>query len=174
VAIGAWLAQRQTLSATLLLVLVLHVCFFPFIWGNKTLLAASRGIPSILPNGAFYGGSQGPAIARGNDKVVPAWLPEPDAVLLQHQYLREKHLPLWNPYQSYGAPLAADMQSQAYYPLFLLFALDPGPRTCNLFILVRFLLTGLFTYLYLRLFLPFVPSIAGGIACMLSGYYVLF
>ena len=33
---------------------------------------------------------------------------------------------------------------------------------------------GLCTYLYLRLFLPFVPALAGGIACMLSGYYILF
>jgi hypothetical protein len=174
VAVGAWLARRQILSAALLLILVLHLAFFPFIWGHKTLLAGSRGVSSIMPNGAFYGGNQGPSFARGNDKVVPAWLPEPDAVLIRHQYFQEKHLPLWNPYQSYGAPLAAGMQSQSYYPLFLLFALDPGPRTCNFFILSRFLLTGLCAYLYLRLFLPFVPSIAGGIACMLSGYYILF
>src|SRR5208282_4441923 len=81
---------------------------------------------------------------------------------------------LWNPYVSYGTPLAANMQSQPFNPLFVLFALHPGPRTYNFFILARFLLTGLGTYLYLRLFLPFVPSIAGGIACMLSGYYILF
>ena len=198
-AVVGWLGKRQTLSAVLLLILALHLCFFPFIWGNKTLLAASRGVSSVMPDGAFYGGSQGPAtargndkvaplqahqflhydislpaIARGNDKVAPAWLPEPDAALIRDQYLHEKHLPLWNPYLSYGAPLAADMQSQAFYPLYLLFALDPGPRTCNFFILGRFLLTGLFTYLYLRLFQPFAPSIAGGIACMLSGYYILF
>ncbi len=172
--VGAWLAKRQTLSAALLLILALHLAFFPFIWGNKTLLAASRGIASVMPKGAFYGGGQGPSFSRGNDKVVPAWLPEPDAVLIHDQYLHERHLPLWNPYQSYGAPLAAGMQSQPYYPLFLLFALDPGPRTCNFYILARFFFTGLFTYLYLRLFLPFVPSIAGGIACMLSGYYILF
>jgi hypothetical protein len=73
VAIGAWLAQRQTFSATLLLVLALHLCFFPFIWGNKTLLTASRGpIPSIMPNGAWYGGSQGPTFSRGNDMAPPA------------------------------------------------------------------------------------------------------
>jgi hypothetical protein len=66
------------------------------------------------------------------------------------------------------------MQSQPFSPLFLLFALDPGPRTFNFFVLIRFFLTGLCTYLYLRLFLPFVPSIAGGIACMLSGYYIFF
>ena len=66
------------------------------------------------------------------------------------------------------------MQSQPFNPLFILFALEPGPRTFNFFILARFLLMGLCTYLYLRFFLPFVPSIAGGIACMLSGYYILF
>jgi hypothetical protein len=175
VEIGAWLAKRQTLSATLLLVLALHLCFFPFIWGNKTLLTASRGpIPSIMPNGAWYGGSQGPTFSRGNDMGASGWLLEPDAALIHHEYFHENRLPLWNPYQSYGAPLAANMQSQPFNPLFLLFALHPGPRTYNFFILARFFLVGLCTYLYLRLFLPFAPSLAGGIACMLSGYYILF
>jgi hypothetical protein len=174
-AVSAWLAKRQTLSAALLLILALHLAFFPFIWGNKTLLAGSRGvIASIMPNGAWYGGSQGPAFDRGNDMDAAAWLPEPYGALIHHQYFGEKRLPLWNPYQSYGAPFAANMQSQPFYPLFVLFALNPGPRTFNFFILARFLLTGLSMYLYLRLFLPFVPSIAGGIACMLSGYYILF
>jgi hypothetical protein len=173
--VGAWLAKRQTLSAALLLILALHLAFFPFIWGNKTLLTASRGpIPSIMPNGAWHGGSQGPTFSRGNDMGASGWLQEPDAALVHHEYFREKHLPLWNPYQSYGAPLAANMQSQPFSPLFLLFALDPGPRTFNFYVLTRFLLAGLCTYLYLRLFLPFVPSLTGGIACMLSGYYILF
>lgn len=171
----AWLSRHQTLSASLILILVLHVCFFPFIWADKTLLAASCCItPSIMPTGAWYGNQQGPHIARGNDMGAAGWLLEPDAALVHHQYFREKHLPLWNPYQSYGAPLAANMQSQPFSPLFFLLALDPGPRTFNLFVLARFLFAGLCTYLYLRLFLPFVPSVAGGIACMLSGYYLLF
>ena len=170
-----WLSKHETLFATLMLVLALHLCFFPFIWGNKTLLAASRGdIPSIMPNGAWYGQNQGPAIYRGNDPAASAWVLEPWAALVHHQYFSEKGIPLWNPYQSYGTPLAANMQSQPFYPLFMLFALHPGPRTYNAFILCRFLIAGLCAYLYLRLFLPFAPSIAGGIACMLSGYYILF
>jgi len=173
--VGVWLAKRQTFSAALLLILALHLCFFPFIWGNKTLLTASRGpIPSIMPNGAWYGDSHGPAFSRGNDMGASGWLLEADAASIHHQYFRERHLPLWNPYQSYGAPLAADMQSQPFSPLFALYSLNPGPRTYNFFILLRFLLTGICAYLYLHLFLPFVPSIAGGIACMLSGYYILF
>jgi hypothetical protein len=175
VEIGPWLAKRQTLSATLLLILALHLCFLPFIWGNRTFLTSSRGpIPSIMPNGAWYGGSQGPTFSRGNDMGASGWLTEPDAALVHYQYFHEKRLPLWNPYQSYGAPLAANMQSQPFNPLFFLFAMNPGPRTYNFFILARFLLTGLCAYFYLRLFLPFVSSLAGGMACMLSGYYILF
>ena len=173
--IGEWLVKRQTLSATLLLVLVLDICFFPFIWAGKTLLTSSRGpIPSVMPNGAWYGGGEGPSFSRGNDMGASGWLLEPDAVLIHYEYLRERHLPLWNPYQSYGAPLAANMQSQPFNPLFVLLSMAPGPRTYNLFILARFLMAGLCTYFYLRLFFPFVPSLAGGIACMLSGYFVLF
>jgi len=70
--VGAWLGKRQTLAAVLLLILALHLCFFPFIWGNKTLLAGSRGVPSVMPSSAFYGGSQGPAIYRGVDMGASA------------------------------------------------------------------------------------------------------
>jgi hypothetical protein len=174
VEVGAWLAKRQTLSAALLLVLALHLCFFPFIWGDQTLLAGSRGVTSVMPGGAFYGGSRGPSIYRGNDMGASAWMTEADAPLVRHQYLNEKNAPLWNPYQAYGAPLAANMQSQPFNPLYILFTLHPGPRTYNLFILCRFLIAGLCAYLYLRLFLPFAPSLAGGLVCMLSGYHILF
>ncbi len=167
-------STRQTLSAALLLLLALHLCFFPFIWGDKTLLAGSRGVTSVMPTGAFYGGSQGPSIYRGNDMGASSWVTEAGAPLLRHQYLDEKNAPLWNPYQAYGAPLAANMQSQPFNPLYILFALHPGPGTYNLFVLCRLLIAGLCAYLYLRLFLPFAPSLAGGLVCMLSGYHILF
>jgi hypothetical protein len=172
--IGASLVKRQTLSAALLLILALHLCFFPFIWEDKTLLAGSRGVPSVMPDGALYGGSQGPAIYRGNDMGASAWVMEAYAPLVRHQLFAEKNPPLWNPYQAYGAPFAANMQSQPFNPLYVLFALRPGPRAYNLFILCRFLIAGLCAYLYLRLFLSFAPSLAGGLVCMLSGYNILF
>ncbi len=40
--------------------------------------------------------------------------------------------------------------------------------------LFRLFLAGFCAYLYLRLFLTFAPALAGGIVCMLSGYYLLF
>lgn len=169
------LRKHQTLSATLLLFAVLSVCFFPFIWGNKTLLAVSSGgVPGIVPSGAWYGRDQAiPVNYRGHDMGAAGWVLEAYPPLIHHQYFTEKRLPLWNPYQAYGTPLAAAMQTQPFSPLNLLFALHPGPRTLNFFVLTRLLLAGLFTYLYLRLFLPFSPSLAGGITYMLSGYFIL-
>jgi len=41
-----------------------------------------------------------------------------------------------------------------FNPLFVLFSMAPGPRAYNLFVSPAFLLAGLCTYLYLRLFLP--------------------
>ncbi len=119
--IAAWLTAHQTLSAALALGLLLNLCFFPFIWGDRTLLASSRitpNVPSIIPNGAFFGPQQGPSIRRANDDGAAAWVLEADAPLVRQQYLAEKNLPLWNPYESYGAPLAANMQSQPFNPLY--------------------------------------------------------
>jgi len=174
---ATWLAAHQVLSAAMALGLLLNLCFFPFIWGNRTLLASARStpyVPSVMPNGAFYGPLQGPSIRRANDDGAAAWVLEADAPLVRHQYLAENNAPLWNPYQSYGTPLAANMQSQPFNPLYMLFALHPTPPTFNIFVLFRLFFAGFCAYLYLRLFLTFAPALAGGLVCMLSGYYLLF
>ena len=42
----AWLSKHQTLAAALFFILILHLCFFPFIWGNENLLAAGEACPA--------------------------------------------------------------------------------------------------------------------------------
>jgi hypothetical protein len=93
-------------------------------------------VTSIMPNGAFYGGAKVPPSTeatiwarrlladRGGCPVGPPSVYFP------------KDMPLWNPYQAYGAPLAANMQSQPFSPLYLLFALHPGPRALQFLHLV--------------------------------------
>lgn len=169
-----WLSKHETFAAVLVLSLLLNICFFPFLWSNATLLAGSRGVGSVMPDGAWYGQKQGPAISRANDMGAASWVLEASAPLVRYQYRDEKVLPLWNPYQKYGAPLAANMQSQPFQPLYILFAMNPGSRKYALFILARLLIAGLCAYWYLRLFLDFAASLAGGIAFMLSGYFILF
>ena len=108
------------------------------------------------------------------DMGAAASFSEPLFKVLGDEYTHERLAPLWNPYQSYGTPLAANMQSEAYYPLAIALALHLTPTTYSWFILLRLLIAGICAYLYLRMFVCFEGALAGGIANMLAGYYVLY
>jgi hypothetical protein len=137
-------------------------------------MASSKDAPSIMPSGAWAGPPSGFRFARALDSGGGGFLGEPNLPLLRYQYFHERVAPLWNPYQGYGAPLAANQQSQPFYPLTLALLLHIGPRTYNWFLLSRLFLAGIASYLYLRLFVSFWSGITGGITSMLAGYYVLF
>src|SRR5581483_2202516 len=160
-------------AATVLLI-ILNICFFPCIWGNKTLLASSQDAPSILPTGAWAGLAAATRFPKTLDNGGPAFLAEPWLALTHYQYVHERVFPLWNPYQGFGHPLAANQEAQPFYPLTLAVMLHVSPRTYNWFILSRLLLAGICCYLYLRFFVSFWPAVAGGVTSMLAGYYVLF
>ena len=170
-----YLSRHQTTSAALILLLILHVVFFPFIWGDSTFLASARDNPSIVGYGAWAGPHTPPSpFYRSLDLAAPSSQTEAWAGLIHYLYGTEKTVPLWNPYQAYGAPLAANMQAQPFNPIYLIFALHPTPRTYNLFILLRLFVAGFFTYLFLRFFVSFTPSCAGAASCMLATYYLLY
>ncbi len=165
---------RESVRAALILLFILNVAFLPCIWGNRTLLASARDAASIMPDGAWAGTHETPAFPKTLDEGVPGYMTEPWFKLIGHQYLTEKNAPLWNPYQAFGMPLAANMESQPFYPLTIALSFDLTPRTYNWYILLRLFIAGFCMYLYLRLFVGLLPALAGGITAMLAGYYVLF
>jgi hypothetical protein len=160
--------------AAIILLFLLNLCFFPCISGKKTFLESSRDAPSILFRGAWAGDAENPRFLKVLDPGAPAWHQEALLKLIQHQYFAEKNFPLWNPSQGYGQPLAANMQSQPFYPLMLALSLRVTPKTYNWFIVLRLFFAGFFAYWYARLFLSFFAAVAAGIGCMLAGYYILF
>jgi hypothetical protein len=166
--------RTENFQAIALLIGVLHIPFFPCIWGNRTLMASAQDAPSITGSGAWYGPPGGSRFSRTLDNGGGGFLGEPNLLLLRHQYFHEWVAPLWNPYQGYGSPLAADQQSQPFYPLTLALLLHIGPRSYNWFLLFRLFLAGIGSYFYLRYFVSFWAGIAGGITSMLAGYYILF
>jgi hypothetical protein len=168
------LARREGCCAALILLLILNVLFFPFLWGQRSMLDSAQLCPSVLSRGSWSGK---PAYLRWSktlDGAAAAWFFEPSLALTGHEYLRDKTIPLWNPYQAYGAPFAANMQSQPFYPLTMLLSLHVTPYTYNLFILSRLFITGIFAFFYLRIFVSFIPALTGAIAAMLGGYYIFF
>ncbi len=172
VASNVW--RQESCRAALVLAFLLHACFFQCLWGGRTLLESAQDAPSILFRGAWAGKPVKEPFLKVLDPGAPAWQTEPWFALIRKQYLEEKTLPLWNPYQGFGQPLAANMQSQPFYPLTFALAAHLTPKLYNWYILLRLFIAGFCAYLYLRLFLSFYPALAGGITSMLAGYYVLY
>jgi len=168
------LMAREGCHAALILIFILNILFFPCIWGHKSMLDSAQLCPSIMPRGSWSGQPVQMGWAKTLDGAAAAWFFEPSLAVIGDEYLKDRTLPLWNPYQAYGAPFAANMQSQPFYPLTILLSLHLTPFTYNLFILGRLFFAGIFAYFYLRLFVGFVPALAGGIAAMLGGYYILY
>lgn len=168
------LIAREGCRAALLLILILNLLFFPCIWGHKSMLDSAQLCASILPSGAWSGQRVPMGWAKTLDGAAAAWFFEPSLALTGDEYLKDRTIPLWNPYQAYGAPLAANMQSQPFSPLTILLTLQLTPFTYNLFVLSRLFITGIFAFLLFRLYVVFVPAITGAIAAMLGGYYILY
>lgn len=163
--------RGETWIAAGVLLLILNAVFFPFLWGKKTLLASSVA-PSILPTGPLY--SSPVRSTRLLDPGSPAWQFEPSFALTHREYLSENNVPLWNPYRAFGTPFAATMQPQPFYPLTILASLDPGPRTLDIFYVLRIFLAGLFAYLFFRFFFSFFPALSGAVSLMLCGYFMVY
>jgi hypothetical protein len=158
--------------AALLLFLILNVAFFSALWGDRTLMTSASETRSILDRGAMGAGPV-PVLPRTQDPGAPGWQFEP-GLMFTHNEFRAGRLPLWNPYVGYGAPWAAGMLSQPFFPLTALAALHPSPQTMDWFLVMRLWFAGIFTYFFLRFLVGFFGAIAGGIAFMLTGYFVLF
>ena len=166
--------RGESFRAAAILIGILNICFLPCIWGNKSLLESAQSSPSIMPTGAWAGPAVALKFGKTLDTGAGAFFAEPNLPLLRYQYFHERVAPLWDPYQAYGHPLAANQQSQPFYPLTLALLLHITPKTYNWFLLSRLFLAGIASYFYLRFFVSFWPGIAGGVTSMLSGYYLLF
>jgi hypothetical protein len=138
------------------------------------MLESARGQPTVLPQGAWAGKPLAVPFPKMLDTGAVAWQTEAYLGLIREEYLKEHTVPLWNPYQAYGTPLAANMHSQPFYPLTMALVLRLNPHTYNWFIFLRLFIAGFCAYLYIRFFVSFLPAVAGGITSMLGGYYVLF
>ena len=68
-----------------------------------------------------------------------------------HRDLVQHDVPLWNPYQGIGTPLAANMQSAVFDPLLLLWHLHPTPLTQDLSFLLGLVLIGAAAYFAARM-----------------------
>lgn len=92
-------------------------------------------LPGSVPNKAQY-----PDTLR---QLYP-WKTLTTALLKKYQ------LPLWNPYNFSGAPLAANFQSAVFYPLNIFYFIFPQVWAWTILVILQPLLAAVFTFLYCR------------------------
>ncbi len=166
--------RRDAGRLALVLALLQAIVYAPFLFGDRALMMASHDVASLYPQGSLPAPLRDAPLTDVERTLdySPGWQFEPDVAI--ERRLELKHLPMWNPYQGYGTPLAAAMQPQPFYPLTFLAGLVLNPITWNWFLVIRLFIAGLFSALYLRLFCSFLPSLAAGIAGMYTTYFGLY
>jgi hypothetical protein len=164
---------RSNLLGVAILFVIVNLTFFPFIWGDRTLQESSNQAPSLYN----VGSRQQPVpvvAARDVDPGAAAWYQEPTFAVEHRIIFEQKEPPIWNPYASYGTPLAADAESQPYTPFTWIPITWSNARAYDIFVALRIFVGAAFAFLFLRLFLQFVPALVGAVAFLFSGYYWYF
>lgn len=103
-----------------------------------------------------------------NETILPS-------AYLENHYLRRFQFQLWNPYSGLGRPYNADMHSYTFFLPIYLFKLFPSLIMYDLFLLLRFFISGFFLFLLLRLYrCQFWIAIAGASFYMFNSYFHAF
>jgi len=107
------------------------------------------------------------------DLATPSFYEMPMNKTVGNMYSKGE-LPLWNPYQGCGTPLAAQYSTRVFFPYQILEDISPF-WLWDYFMLGRLLVAAFFTYLFLRLLGVSAPcSFLGGTLYSLSGSFVWF
>ena len=154
---------------------IVVVAFSPVLVGGKTLSSAGVGRAPGTNGYAPFPGEPGSTSSDFRiDKGASVWQTEPWAEVIHREY-STRELPLWNPYEGAGAPLAANMVSAAFDPLLLAVYLHPTPLTWDLSIIGAFVLGAAAAYVFGRVLgLRIVPAVVGSAAFSLSGWFFLY
>lgn len=135
------------------------------VWQRRWPIAVLVGAPLIL---------LAPLVLTGRVLYwgVPLLQFQPWQRLAVESY-RAGQLPLWNSLVGSGAPLAANLQTGAFYPLNFLYLLLPTEYAMGYTAVLHVVLAGLFMYAYLRA-IKLVPlaALIGALAFAMCGFFI--
>jgi hypothetical protein len=150
------------------------IAFAPVLFFGHTL-SISAATPGT--NGSAPSPGQPTYVAADDFRADPgasSWALEPWAVVT-HRVYSAGEVPIWNPYEAAGAPLAANMQSAVFDPLLLAVHLHPTQWTWDLSIIGAFVLGAAAAYMFGRVLgMWVVPAVVTSAAFSLSGWFFLY
>jgi len=152
------------------IILAISLFFFrAYIFGGKLLFPTNMMVAFYPPwnTMTFSGWKNIPFKGLGHDNVLLFY---PEKLLLRLA-MKEKSLPLWNPYNFAGTQLFGDGEAAPMYPLTLLYLILPLPEAFSVMVILVPTLTMLFMYGMLRHFRLKRPSaLFGAIAFAFCGF----
>ncbi len=165
--------KRTAILVSLIFTIVSLLFFYPSIKGKipfpGDLLVGYYG-PYNTNSYFGYGPGGVPNKAQGPD-VVRQLFPWKYFTI---ESLKNGQIPFWNPYNLSGNPLMANFQSNALYPINLVFFIFNFLNAWTLFIFLIPLLSCFFTYVFLReLKVSNLASVFGAIVFAFSSYMVV-
>ncbi len=158
--------------------LIYYTAIIILLYAPVVLTGKSLQPPLYQPHGVMEGfpyeyEGRTPVNSFNVDLATPSYYEWPVNSLVGDIYASAA-LPLWNPYQGAGTPLAADYSTRAFFPYQILEDLSPV-WTWDFFLLGRLLIAGFFSFLFLSLLgLSFQSAFIGGLFFAFSGTFVWF
>ncbi|MEW5691973.1 MAG: hypothetical protein AB1765_01610, partial [Candidatus Hydrogenedentota bacterium] len=142
----------------------------PITFLNRTLLP-SHYVPD--PIGDNINNKLRPENNLQVDLATPAFYEQPINKTIAN-IISDGELPLWNPYQGLGVPLAGQYSTRALFIYQLIENISPY-WLWDYFYLLKIIIAGFFTYLYLRkIGVSYYASILGGVFYQFSGSFTWF
>ncbi len=127
----------------------------------------------VAAGGPLAGAVRKPANIFNIDLATPGLMESPSARMIGDHY-KKGWLPLWNPYNATGSPLAAEYSTAALFPYQVLKNIAPWWLK-DYFFLGRAWFAAVFTFLFLlRLGISRRAAFLGGAFYMLSGTFTVF
>jgi hypothetical protein len=163
----------REIKSVLFLVLVVGMFFSPFVWHGKIPIPADTLLGMYHPWRDVTWGTYVSGVPYKNFLITDPIRQQYVWRLLSVDDLKNGILPVWNPYQLAGSPLAGNIQSAPYYPLNFIFILLPFSTAWGALVFLQPLLAGLFFYFYLKnRNISGTGSLIGAAAFSFSGFAV--
>lgn len=157
----------------ILLIIVTFIFFKSFILSGKLPIPGDTVIGLYHPFRDLYAKEYPRGIPFKNFLITDPVRQQYPWKKLAIDQLKNKELPIWNPYSFSGNPLFSNFQSGVFYPLNFLFFIFNFNFSWSVFILLQPLLASIFMYLYLdNLKLDKRASFLGAIAFAFSGFSI--
>lgn len=173
-AIEKWLAGRSGDTKSILLILLVFVIFFsPWFIAGKSLypIAEGRSIQFFNDEPSVKSAIFRPIYL---DQGATDWIEAPINAAA-HNAIKQGDWPLWNPYNSMGMPVLANINGATVAPLGLFLNFINSEAAWNAMYLGRLLFAVVFTFYFLRkLGLGQLASTSGALLFGFSGYSQLY